>query len=284
MKKLFAIIGLLCLPMLASCGQPIKSDEVGVLVKEMGAGAGVQQTELKTGRHWTGIGEYIIKFPTRTRIEVWGAGDTANQTPDSRDDVDGPALTFLNKDNVQTWIGVTVSLSVDPSKASDLVQKYRWGFDEITNRVVKKNIQEAYIRLGRGFTAEQLISGSDVTLTSQVLADIKPRLAIEGINVENIEVFNAALLDKNMMDNIKNKIRADQEAATATAQVKIVEARAQQRIAEAKGRADALSVEGEALRKNPEVLKLREIEKSQGICPMSAQTCVVGPIPGLQLH
>lgn len=274
MKRLLGFLAASMLLFAGACGVPVRSDEVGVLVREMGSQAGVDPNELSTGRHWPGVGEYIIKFPKRTVTEVWATvdpqeGDTSISG--------GPPLSFANSDGVQTGIAMSLQIRIDPDKASDLVQKYRLGLEEIVDGPVRRRIQGALARRGISFTSEQLISGGGATqLLGQVLAEVAPVLAAEGIIVESIEQIGSASLPRSIRERINQAVEARQTAETRNQQLAITQAESAQRIEEARGRAEALAIEGRAIRENPEVLKLREIEKSLGICPMGAQVCVVG--------
>ena len=70
-----------------------------------------------------------------------------------------------------------------------------------------------------------------------------------------------------MLAQINARIANEQHALAAQAQVATVQAEAQQRIAEAEGEAKAIQVQGDSLRTNPEVLRLRAIEKWDGHLP-----------------
>ena len=60
---------------------------------------------------------------------------------------------------------------------------------------------------------------------------------------------------------------AEQEAFAAQNKLEQVKFEAQQRVEEAKGKAEAIRIEAEALRKSPQVLELRALEKWDGVLP-----------------
>ena len=70
-----------------------------------------------------------------------------------------------------------------------------------------------------------------------------------------------------VLQQINARIANEQHALAAQAQVATVQAEAQQRIAAAEGEAKAIQVQGDSLRTNPEVLRLRAIEKWDGHMP-----------------
>lgn len=53
-------------------------------------------------------------------------------------------------------------------------------------------------------------------------------------------------------------------------------ARSRQVVATAEGEARSIELIGAALRANPQVLRQREIEKWDGLCPLDTGTCVIG--------
>ena len=70
-----------------------------------------------------------------------------------------------------------------------------------------------------------------------------------------------------MRAQIEQKIANEQAALAAQAQVATVEAQARQRVAFAEGEAKAIDTQGQALRANPDILRLRAVEKWDGRLP-----------------
>lgn len=173
-------------------------------------------------------------------------------------------------------MGVALQLRVDPTKASDLVQRYRQGLPEIIDGSVRMRVQGAFNQIGSQYTSEQISTGKAPELLNRVFEMVKEPLAKEGIILENMQMVNSVWLPEQIMESINKNAKAKQDVQAAESQKGVTQAQTEQRIIEAQGRAEALNIEGEAIRKNPEVLKLREIEKSQGLCPLGASTCVIG--------
>ena len=265
MNKFITTTALFSLLILGAC-TAVNSNQVGVKVKNMGSGAGVQETELPTGWHFNGLGEDIILFPKNVFTETWATLENAG----------GPPISFTNKDGIQTNIALSILVRVDPSKASDLVQKYRLGFKEVVDGPVRRTIQDSFQRNGVNFSSEELMSGSAPKLTAAVWNDVKDRLSQEGVIIESINTVGPVGLPANIINRINDKVEAEQAAQAEQAKVATVQAQAQQRIAQAQGVAEALRIEGEAIRQNPEVIQLRTIQKWSGHCPLGANSCVVG--------
>lgn len=254
----------------ACSGTQIKSGQVGVRVIELGSNAGVQSQELGVGWYWPQWGSYVLKFPTTVRTEVWA--DNAG----GRGELGGPAIQFNNADGVATRVAVSIQLRVDPSEVSRAVQRYRLGFDDMVDGPVRRRLQDAFVRLGSRYTSEQLVSGAGAALLNDVHNEVRAPLEAEGLVIENIALVGAFSLPSSIRERINNRVEAEQNAETQRAQVAVAQAQAQQRIAQAEGEARAISLLGEALRANPQVLRQREIEKWDGTCPLDTNTCVIG--------
>jgi regulator of protease activity HflC (stomatin/prohibitin superfamily) len=251
---------------IAGAGTRVRSGEVGVRVVDLGAHAGVQEHELGVGWYFPQPGSYVLKFPTTTRTEVWSDGDNSI----------GPAIQFNNADGVPTRMAVSVQVRIDPERASNAVQRYRLGFEDMVRGPVQRDLQDAFVRLGPGFTSQQLVSGEGSRLLVDVTTLLNSRLGREGVIIDNINLVGAPALPDAIRERINQRIEAEQNVATQEAQVRVVQAQAQQRIAAAEGLARATQIEGAALAANPQVLRMREIERWNGQCPLDSDTCVIG--------
>ena len=114
----------------ACSGTRIRSGQVGVRVVDIGAHAGVQEHELGVGWYFPQPGSYVLKFPTTTRTEVWADNDNSI----------GPAIQFNNADGVPTRMAVSVQVRIDPERASNAVQRYRLGFEDMVRGPVRSLI------------------------------------------------------------------------------------------------------------------------------------------------
>ena len=250
----------------ACSGTRVRSGEVGVRVVDLGAHAGVQERELGVGWYFPQLGSYVLKFPTTTRTEVWADSG----------DVIGPSIQFNNADGVPTRMAVSLQVRIDPERASIAVQRYRLGFEDMVRGPVQRDLQDAFVRLGPRYTSQQLVAGEGSRLLVEVTQLLNQRLGQEGIIIDSINLVGAPALPEAIRDRINQRIEAEQNVATQEAQVRVVQAQAQQRIAAAEGLARATQIEGAALAANPQVLRMREIERWNGQCPLDSDTCVIG--------
>jgi regulator of protease activity HflC (stomatin/prohibitin superfamily) len=269
-RTLVMLIGVSALvlgSMVACSGTRIRSGQVGVRVVDIGAHAGVQEHELGVGWYFPQPGSYVLTFPTTTRTEVWG---------DAYGEAIGPAIQFNNADGMPTRIAVSVQVRIDPQRASNAVQRYRLGFEDMVRGPVQRDLQDAFVRLGAKYTSQQLVAGEASRLLGEVAQMLNQRLGQEGVIIDNINLVAAPALPEEIRQRINQRIEAEQNVTTQEAQVRVVQAQAQQRIAQAEGLARATQIEGAALAANPQVLRMREIERWNGQCPLDSETCVIG--------
>jgi len=97
--------------------------------------------------------------------------------------------------------------------------------------------------------------------------DVASFFAPYGLSIEKLFWAGNVRVPEVVLSQINNKIANEQKALAAQAQVATVEAEARQRIASAEGEAKAISLQGAALRANPEVLRLRAVERWDGKLP-----------------
>ena len=83
-------------------------------------------------------------------------------------------------------------------------------------------------------------------------------------------------MPQSVLEQINAKIANEQAALAAQANVATAKANSDARIAKAQGDAEAIQVEAQAIRTNPEIVKLRAVEKWDGHLPTYTGN---GPLP-----
>ncbi len=275
------ILGLLAVLFFASMtgclGTSVRSGYVGVRVFNQalpGFQAAVQPNELTVGWHPPIPGSDVLVFPTTIRTEVWAPENAVSENRNTRHI--GPEVSFINGDRIRLGLPVALQISTDPVRASDLVQLYRFGFEEMISGPVQRELQGAFNLIGPRFTTEQILSDGGAAMVDAVKEHLQPILQRDGVILHNITVVSPPVLNAQIQERINQLQEAEQNARTQEQQVRVVEAQARQRIAEAEGRARAIQIEGEALRNAPQVARLREIEAWNGLCPLDADVCAPG--------
>jgi len=133
-------------------------------------------------------------------------------------------------------------------------------------KIIQPLEQEITKSITAKYTAEEL-----VTRREEVRLDIKQilyeRLLPRGIIVEEVSIVD---FDYSPAFNqaIENKVTQEQNALAAKNKLEQVKYEAEQKIAEASGKAQAISIESQALKENPDILQLRAIEKWDGKLPV----------------
>ncbi|MBI3437610.1 MAG: SPFH domain-containing protein [Proteobacteria bacterium] len=202
-------IVLICLGTAVACsGTRIRSGQVGVRVVDLGPHAGVQEHELGVGWYFPQPGSYVLTFPTTTRTEVWA---------DNNNDAIGQALQFNNGDGVPTRIAVSVQVRIDPERASNAVQRYRLGFEDMVRGPVQRDLQDAFVRLGPHYTSQQLVSGEGSQLLTDVTQLLNQRLGREGVIIDNINLVGAPALPDTIRERINQRCSRCESSSPAHA-------------------------------------------------------------------
>ena len=132
-------------------------------------------------------------------------------------------------------------------------------------RIISPAIQESVKAETAKFTAEELITKREI-VKEQIKANLAERLLKNFIIVDE---FNIIDFDFSSAFNeaIEAKVKAEQLKLKADRDLERIRIEAEQRIAEAGGKAQAIQIEAQALRANPQVVELRWIEKWNGQVP-----------------
>ena len=257
---------------LTACTQ-VKPGHVGVRVDNLGSNAGVESASLGVGYYWTGFAQTIYEYPIYTQTYNW------TQSTNEGNPVD-EAFHFQSKEGLSMSADVAVSLHVDSAKAPILFQKYRTDMDGIIAGPVRNAVRDAIVRRASGYGVEEIYGPKKAELATGAESDVRNFFSPFGLVIERLYWTSNVNLPAQVRDQIEGKIAAEQNALKEQANVAVVAARAQQQVAQAQGDATATNLQGAALRANPEVLRLRAIEKWDGHLPQVTS----GATPFLNLN
>jgi hypothetical protein len=274
---------------LAACGQPIKAFEAAVEVKEIGDQAGVQETEITTGRYFNHpfSYRYIVKFPTTMQTYTWNGAKVNGER------VNPPCFRFINEDKVLVTACLTANIRIDPSKADDIVRKYRgsitgkggedgYVLDDVVYGPVAREIQNTLNFTGVEYSTQELYTDGGRDLAKRVTAVVTRKFEKEGIIFDGDLLWaSPPALPEDIVQSITGALRAQTDARKKDAELAATIAEGKKREAQAVYDAKANDALGDSIRRNPELLALKEVEKSKGLCPRNATVCVIGASPTL---
>jgi prohibitin 2 len=157
---------------------------------------------------------------------------------------------------------VALNYHVNPESAAKLYQEVGVNY---RMQILNPALQESFKASTADFTAEELVTKRP-EVREKIKTYLREKLEIRGILIDDFNIVNfefSPAFDKA----IEAKVTAEQEALAAQNKLERVKFEAQQRIEEAKGKAESIRVESEALDQSPTILKLRALEKWNGIMP-----------------
>lgn len=273
-------------------GVSVESGFVGIKTTKFGPNPGVQPSELSPGWHWEGIGEKITTFPTRQRVYSYTREGNS----------DGPEneeITFADQTGLPLSADVNMTVRVRDDSAADLFAKYRLSFDELLDNPIRNDVrsfiaQEAEkVPVSCNLNPQASETGGTPTPTvaactgslmgagrqeviRRAFASLQRKWAAEGVEISNLQWVGTLRYPQSITNAIR--ARTETEQRTLAAQQREAEARANANAAieTARGEAESIRLRGDALRSNPEIVEQIYAQRSQGLCPPSADTCIIG--------
>lgn len=253
---------------LGACGR-VEPGHVGIKVNQYGGG--VSNDVLSVGTYFTPLGTKIYEYPVFTNTYTYAKG--SEQSPQNEE------FGFQDKSGLALNADIGASFSVDSTKATILFQKYRVPTEQIIAGPLKNAIRDSLITRAAYLNIDDIYGPKKAELLNEVQGDVQRYFAPYGLRVERLFWISSVRVPQTVLTQINARIANEQQALAETAQVATKTAQAQQAVAEAEGKAKSLDVEGEAIRRNPEVLKIRAIEKWDGKLPQVTS----GGVPMIQL-
>lgn len=287
----------------SSCSVTVESGYMGIKTTKFGPNPGVQREELGPGFHWEGIGEKIRTYQTLQRTYSY----TREANSDGRENEE---ITFSDVLGLPMTADVALTFRVREDRAADLYATWRQEYDAFIDGPLRTSVRAAIARetekLPVACNAQQsatpsaqpiLAPGAPIPPVATQDADDCPGQLIgpgrqivlqramqalqrewtpQGLDIIRMEWVGSIRYPESVVAAIQSRTTAEQNTRAALERVNLERANAEARIAQARGQAEANRLLAESIRSNPEVVRLREVERTLGICPLSADTCVVG--------
>jgi regulator of protease activity HflC (stomatin/prohibitin superfamily) len=231
---------------------------VGIRVNNIAGG--VSPNSLGVGWYFAPPGTHIYEYPVFTRTYTWTANDNEERQINER-------FNFQDKNGLALSADVAVSYHVDPTRASILFQRYRTDMDQIIAGPLRNAIRNAIVERASQLGVEEIYGPHKSELIATALKRVQGFFSPVGLQVEQLYWAGNIVVPEQVLQQINAKIANEQAALAAQANVATAKANSDARIAKARGDAEAIQVEAEAIRTNPEIVKLRAVEKWNGELP-----------------
>lgn len=280
---LLAIIGL---GAVTSCTVTIESGEAGIKTTRLGPNPGVQLAELAPGMHWEGIGEKIIKYPTRQRTYSYTRESNA-------DGHENEEISFSDLTGLPLTADVALTFKVRDDMAADLFAAWRQPFDDLLDGQIRQDIRSAIAREAEKVPVScavleaankenqpactgSLLGGGRQAVLQRAFAQVQKKWADQGVIISQMEWVGNIRYPPSITEAIQNRTAIEQRTLAAQQREAEARANANAAIETARGVAESTRLRGEALRANPEIIDQIYAERSTGLCPPRATTCILG--------
>lgn len=157
---------------------------------------------------------------------------------------------------------IALNYHLDPNAVNKIWQNVGRNYN---SRIIAPSIQESVKAVTAKFTAEELITKREV-VKEQIKLNLANRLSSHAIIVDEFNIIDFSF-SPAFNEAIEAKVTAEQLKLKAERDLERIRVEADQKVAEAQGKAQAIKIEAEALRANPQVVELRWIEKWNGQVP-----------------
>lgn len=258
-KAILALVGFVLLLLIGSCSlDRVSPGYVGVKVNKVGSEAGVEAEALGVGWYVTPPGTNIYEFPIFVQNESWKYDEASGVNN---------RFSFQDKTGLSVSADVNIAYRTDPAKAAILFQTYRLGIDGVVNGALRNAVRNAIVARASALTVDEIYGPGKAKLIELARQDVNKVMNPKGLIVEQLYWGSDIILPKSIQTQINARVANEQAALADQAKVASAKARSDSKIAEAQGTAEALRIEGEALKENAGIAELRAIEKWDGHLP-----------------
>jgi regulator of protease activity HflC (stomatin/prohibitin superfamily) len=259
---------------LSSCGTTVEPGNVGVKIRTLGAGAGVQQEPMPPRWYVRGLGERIVQFPAIQRTYTY-TREADERGPENEE------ISFSDNNALPMTADVQIVLRVDPAAAPALYQRYRLSFDQLFDGPIRNDVRSAIAAETELVPVEYLYRGGRQQVIQKALLRVQRKWTAQGVTISQLDWIGNIRYPQVILDSIQAKTKADADTVAAQARVAVAKAEADSKIEEARGQAESNRLLAQSIAASPGVVQLRAIEKWDGKLP---QVTGAGGAPFIDLR
>jgi regulator of protease activity HflC (stomatin/prohibitin superfamily) len=202
-----------------------------------------------------------FKLPIIEKVNVMNV-----QTKTVKYELEDP-LYSASKDLQDVKIAIVLNYRLDPSKVQTIYQQYGT-VDQYEERIIRPAVRDTVKAVASQFTAEELVT-KRAEFTDKVVIVINERLSTQFVTIERVNITNFEF-SKSFTEAIEAKVTAVQNAEAAKNKLEQIKFEAQQTIETAKATAEAQRIQSQSLaaQGGEDYVKLKAIERWNGILPM----------------
>lgn len=237
------------------CMTKVPPGYVGVKVNLAGGKRGVSEQVLAVGRYAVNpLTEDIYNFPTFRQNLVWTAGGDTDES-----------ITFSSKEGAQFNADIAMSYSFASDRVTKIFQEYRQTPEVIADRVVRREVADAFNRAASKMLASEIYGEGKPQLLDDVLGALKKDLEPMGFLVHSVGFSGTPRPEEKVQEQINRVIAAKQDAIAAQQEKLKQENLGAGKIAAAEAEARANQLKQSSL--TPELLQYETIQKWDGVLP-----------------
>lgn len=184
-----------------------------------------------------------------------------------------------SKDLQDVRTKVAVTSRIDTTYLAEIYSSIGYGDGEFTSKVILPATQESVKAATAQFTAEELVT-KRAAVKEAIFKTLSERLRTNHAILDDVSIVDFAF-SESFNAAIEAKVTAEQNALAAKNKLEQVKFEAQQQIETAKAQAESIRIQAQALAQNQELVKLKAVERWNGVLP--TQMIPNGAVPFLDL-
>ena len=281
MKVIKLLLGILMMSLLMASCSKVPAGTVGVKYYLLGGEKGIDSEELGPGRYYVGVNEELFIFPTFKQNKTW-TSDTREDSPVNEE------FVFQSSKGLKLTASIGLEYHVPAGNVSEIFEQYKKGLDEITNKVLRNAIRDAFNMASSKRTAEEVYGKGKIAFMDEVTSIAKREAEERGIVIDDIFLIGNIGIPETVTTALNLKIQATQKAQQRENELRQATAEAAKVVAVSKGIAESKLIEAESEAKanrivanslTPNLIQYKKIERWDGELPQVTG----GSIPMLNL-